>query len=145
MAVQWEHRLPAFSCQYITRTTIESHYYPDIKNVLVFKIFIDNKFSIWTTSEEPNAWKVFKENPLFGILGWEVEENTTSVIFLDLTISINKDLKIENGKYQKAINLYLYIPPTSSHPMSIIRGMIYCILRKYDKHNSHKKTASKRQ
>ena len=29
--------------------------------------------------------------------------------------------------------------------MSIIRGMIYCILRKYDKHNSHKKTASKRQ
>ena len=52
-------------------------------------------FSILTPIDDPNTWKIFKENPPFGILGWEVEENTMSVIFLDLTISINNDRKIE--------------------------------------------------
>ena len=51
-------------------------------------------FSISTPSENPNAWKNIKENPRFGILEWKVEERTTSVNFIDLTISINKDIRI---------------------------------------------------
>ena len=41
--------------------------------------------------------------------------------------------------YQKAMNAYLYLPLTSAHPLSIIRGMIYSMLRKYDEQNSHRK------
>ena len=96
-------------------------------------------FSIWTPSDNPNAWKNFKEKPVLGILEWEVEERTTSANFVDLTISINKDSKIENRPYQKAMNLYLYLPPTSAHPLNVIRGMICGMLRKYDEKNSHRK------
>ena len=109
------------------------------KNLPFFQRFIDNMFSIWTTSDNLSAWKKFKENPPFSILEWEVEERTTSVNFLDLTIFINKDHKINNRTYQKAMNHYLYIPPTSSHPLIVIHGMIYVMLRKYDKKNSHRK------
>ena len=66
-------------------------------------------FSIWTPSDDPNAWKNSKENTPFGILEWKVEEHKTSVKFLYLTISINKNRKIETRTYQKAINLYLYL------------------------------------
>ena len=55
------------------------------RNILFYKRFIDDMFSIWTTYDDTNAWEKFKGNPLFGILGCEVEECTTSVIFLDLT------------------------------------------------------------
>ena len=62
-----------------------------------------------------------------------------SANFLDLTISINKYRKINTRTYQKAMNLYLYLPPTSAQPLSIMRGMIYGMLRKYDKQNSHQR------
>ena len=96
-------------------------------------------FGIWKPSNNPNTWKNFKEHLPFGILEWEVEERTTSANFLDLTISINKYRKINTIIYQKAMNLYLYLPPTSAHPLSVICGMIYGILRKYDKQNSHQR------
>ena len=44
-------------------------------------------------SDDPNAWKNFKENPVFGILEWEVEECTKSANFLDLTIPIKNIVK----------------------------------------------------
>ena len=96
-------------------------------------------FGIWIPSDDPNAWKNFKEHLLFGILEWEVEERTTSVNFLDLTISINKDRKIKTRTYQKEIKLYLYLPLTSSHLLSLIRGMIYGMLRNYDEQNNYRK------
>ena len=96
-------------------------------------------FSIWIPYDDPNAWKNFKENAPFGILEWEVEERTTSVNFIDLTIYINKDCKIETITYQKAINIYLYPPTTFSHPLSTICGMIYGTLRKYNEQNNHQK------
>ena len=109
------------------------------KNLLFCKRFIDDMFSIWTPSDNPNAWKNFKEKPVLGILEWEVEERTTSANFIDLSISINKDSKIETRLYQKEMNIYLYLPPTSAHPLSVIHGMICGMLRKYDEQNSHRK------
>ena len=61
------------------------------------------------------------------------------VTFLELTISIRKDRKIETRTYQKSMNIYLYFPPTYAHPLSVIRVMVYLMLRKYDKQNSHQK------
>ena len=96
-------------------------------------------FGIWKPSDDPNAWKNFKEHLPFGILEWEVEELTTSANFLDLTISINKDRKINTRTYHKEMNLYLYLPLTSAHPLSVIRGMIYGMLINYDEQNSHQR------
>ena len=94
-------------------------------------------FGIWKPSDNPNAWENFKEHLPFGILEWEAEKRTTSANFLDLTISINKYRKINTRTYQKAMNLYLYLSPTSAHPPSVIYGMIYGMLINDDKQNSH--------
>ena len=61
-------------------------------------------FGIWIQSDHPNAWKNFKEHLPFGILEREVEERTTSVNFLYLTISINKYRKIDTRTYQKEMH-----------------------------------------
>ena len=109
------------------------------KNLLFYKIFIDNMFGIWIRSYDPNAWEKSKENLPFSILIWEVEERMTSVNFLDLTISINKYRKIDTRTHQKTGNSYLYLPSTSAQPLRIIRGMTYGMIRKYDEQNSHRK------
>ena len=93
--------------------------------------FIDDIFGIWVPSSNPNAWEEFERDLPFGILQWDLGELTTTVNFLDLSISINADRHIETRTYQKAMNLYLYLPPQSAHPPSVIRGMIYGLLRKY--------------
>ena len=54
---------------------------------------------------------------------WEATERTTSLDFLDITITI-VDGKISTKLYKKALNLYLYLPPHSCHSPSMTRGII---------------------
>jgi hypothetical protein len=55
----------------------------------------------------------------------------TSGIYLDLTISIDYFDKIHFKLYQKAINKYLYIPPISNHPISLLSNIIIQELKRY--------------
>ena len=107
-------------------------------NLLFLRRFIDDMIGIWVPNGDPTAWDDFKRDLPFGILEWDVIEPSKSVNFLDLTISINANRYIETRTYQKAMNLYLYLPPTSAHPPSVIRGMIYGLLRKYKQQNTHR-------
>jgi hypothetical protein len=52
-------------------------------------------------------------------------------IYLDLTISINSLNKIDFKLYQKEINKYLYIPPMSNHPKSLLSNIITQELKRY--------------
>ena len=67
------------------------------------------------------------------------------VTFLELTISIRKDCKIETRTYQKSMNIYLYLPPTYAHPLSVIRCMIYVMLRNMTNKTVIENTTSKWQ
>ena len=98
--------------------------------------FIDDIFGIWVPSGSPNTWEDFERDLPFGILQWYLKELMTTVNFLNLTISINADHHIDTRTYQKATNLYLYLPPQSMHPPNVIRGMIYGLLRKYHEQNT---------
>jgi hypothetical protein len=55
----------------------------------------------------------------------------SSGIYLDLTISISHCDKVEFKLYQKEINKYLYIPPTSNHPKSLLSNIIVQELKRY--------------
>eukprot|EP00957_Ditylum_brightwellii_P085513 6504111-Ditylum_brightwellii.AAC.1 len=57
-------------------------------------------------------------------LEWEVIESNTSAVFMDLTISI-KNGKIHTTRFEKSLNLYLYIPPHSAHPPGALNGIIF--------------------
>jgi hypothetical protein len=52
-----------------------------------------------------------------------VESLTHSTNFLDLTITI-KNQHLVTNTFQKPLNLYLYIPPLSAHPISCFKGLI---------------------
>ncbi len=69
---------------------------------------------------------------------WEFEETSDSVLFLDLTISIERG-RIVTKTYQKAMNLYQYIPPTSCHPPWMMKGIIYSLIKNYRRQNTHHK------
>ena len=97
--------------------------------------FIDDMFGIWTGTElEFEQFKIDTDN--FGILTWEFEEPSTTVDFLDLTITIDHRRRITTKTYQKALNLYQYIPPMSAHPPNMIKGIIYSLMRNYHRQNT---------
>jgi hypothetical protein len=97
-------------------------------NLLFYKRFIDDVVGIWIPSSCPVVddcrWSTFQQrmNQDTG-LTWEFSERSTSVAFMDLTISIQHG-KIHTTLYEKALNLYLYIPPHSAHPPGMVKGVI---------------------
>jgi hypothetical protein len=91
-------------------------------NLFYYKHYIDDVFGIWIDTPG-NQWNQF-ENTLnqFGNLKWNIEELSKHTSFLDLEITI-KDNKLTTKTFQKPMNLYLYIPPSSAHPYSCFQGL----------------------
>ena len=91
---------------------------------------------VWIGDDE--SWEQFKiDTNNFGILTWEFEEPSNSIDFLDLTISIEGN-RITTKTYQKALNLYQYIPSTSEHPTWMMKGIIYGLMQNYHRQNTKK-------
>ena len=106
-------------------------------NLLYFKRYIDDIIAIWLG--DAAAWSNFVANlNNFGILKWEVEKPSLSVDFLDLTLTL-VDGKIETKTFQKPLNLYLYIPPTSNHPPGCLKGTIFGLIGRFFASNTHRK------
>lgn len=98
------------------QTWIESH-------ALIFRRFIDDLFFIWTGNEED--LQTFHQllrlsHPKIDLT---MKYSQSTIDFLDLQISINSN-QVTTSVFQKALNKYLYIPPTSNHPPSVFKGMI---------------------
>jgi hypothetical protein len=70
-------------------------------------------------------------------LEWEPTEPGRSVTFLDFTLRLNNQHGITTTTYQKPMNLYLYRPPSSAQPPSILYGLIYGTLHRYFWQNSY--------
>ena len=115
---------------------LENDFLPCFKdNLILYQWFIDDVFGIWCiTNETTNAttWDKFKTamNDECFALTWIVSDPSTTVNFMDLTISLRED-KIHLTLYEKPSNLHLYISPHSCHPpgllASVIHGMIFRI------------------
>jgi hypothetical protein len=106
----------------------------NFKNELIFyKRYIDDVLGVWVPPalNGPNTWNDFKAKlNSWGDLKWKIEEPSTKTTFLDLEIQIkNKTFTFKT--YQKEMNLYLYIPPSSAHTPSCLKGLIAGELRRY--------------
>jgi hypothetical protein len=94
---------------------------------------MDDIFGIWIppTKNRLATWNVFKTAlNNWGKLEWVIEEPSLKTTFLDLNISIERG-SITTSIYQKDMNLYLYIPPSSAHSPCCFKGLIARELRRY--------------
>ena len=64
------------------------------------------------------------------MLKWDFCYPSKSVDFLDLTIWI-EDSHLLTKTYERDMNLYHYISPSSNHPHKMIVGIIYSLLWNY--------------
>jgi hypothetical protein len=94
-------------------------------NLLVYRRYIDDIFGVWLdTPSDNHQFQLFtKKLSEFG-LTWEVNTRSQQVDFMDLTITISAN-RIMTRLYEKAMNLYLYIPPHSAHPPGVLSGLVY--------------------
>ena len=63
-------------------------------------------------------------------LKWTVEGPTTTLNFMDLTITI-KNNKLHFKTFQKPTSLYQYIPANSAHPPGMLKSIIFGRTQKY--------------
>jgi hypothetical protein len=103
-----------------------------------YRRFIDDVLAIWIPPENRpiETWTAFKTDLSFGLLRWETEALSTSVNFLDLTISFTPTNSLTTRTFQKTMNLYLYLCPSSSHPPGVWKGLIYGSIRRFWLQNS---------
>jgi hypothetical protein len=101
--------------------------------LLYYKRDINDIFGVWLppTQNRLATWYAFKAAlNNWGKLEWIIEEHSSHTTFLDLNINIEGS-SITTSTYQKTMNLYLYIPPQTSHPPCWFKGLIARELKRY--------------
>ena len=101
------------------------------QHLLYLKRFIDDMIGIWIGPA--TEWSDFNSTlDEFGSLTWDVSNLATNAIFLDLNIRIDPETRrIATKTYQKPMNLFLYIPPTSAHTPGVLKSTILGNLRRF--------------
>ena len=103
-------------------------------NLFLYRRFIDDVLGIWlpATVDDAASWTSFQQamnDPAYA-LTWEVSPRSTTVDFMDLTISIEGS-RIVTTLYEKPSNLHLYIPPKSCHPPGLLSGVVYGMIHRF--------------
>jgi hypothetical protein len=107
-----------------------------------YRRFIDDGFGIWIppTKSPDTRWNDFQsEFCSFGGLSWTFTNLTKQVDFLDVTCSFTSIGKISTQLFEKALNLYLYLPPHSAHPPGCLKGLIIGTFRRINRLTSDPK------
>jgi hypothetical protein len=86
--------------------------------------YLDDCFGVWTGTDDYRWYQFQYEFGNYGKLSWEYTTHKNVINFLDLDISLQEDGKIKTSLYEKALNLYLYLPPHSAHSKGVLRGLI---------------------
>ena len=101
--------------------------------------FIDDKLGIWVGSESEFESFMADLNT-HGLLTWITSGLQTSVDFLDRTVSLDLNGGLRFKTCQKALNLYLYIPPSSATPPEYCRALYSVIFDATGNRTPHWKT-----
>jgi hypothetical protein len=98
------------------------HHFPQLR---FYRRYIDDGFGIWIGDDNMH-WKEFQlAFANFGKLSWTFSTLTKRIDFLDITLEIDATGSIETTLFEKALNLYLYLPPHSAHPPGGLKGLIF--------------------
>jgi uncharacterized protein (UPF0335 family) len=97
--------------------------------ILLYKRYIDDVIGIWVPDPANNdleRWNAFQQDMnTYGKIRWEFTERSREAIFLDLKITIQSNQRISTIIYEKPLNLYLYLPPHSTHLQGVLKGLVY--------------------
>ena len=104
-----------------------------LQRVVYYSRFIDDVIGIWCPNQnsqmDDTEWISFiKTMNAFPGLTWEFSERSSKVDFVDMTTTIDNSNKIETTLFKKKMNLHLYIPPHSAHPLGLLPGIVYSTL-----------------
>jgi hypothetical protein len=97
--------------------------------LLFYRRFIDDVIGIFRSTgnhlRDRHRWNSLRHrmNQYHG-LEWTFTPLASTVDFMDLTIRIEDD-KIVTTLFEKALNIYQYLPPRSAHPPGVISGLIF--------------------
>jgi hypothetical protein len=99
------------------------------KQLPLYEQYIDDALGLWIPDHtSPLTFSMLKEHfNTFGTLKWSFTLLSTSVTFLDISLSIKQN-KVVMEPYEKLLNLHLYILPRLAHPpgglFSLLCGQI---------------------
>lgn len=113
-----------------------------------YKRFIDDVLGVWLSHPNPAQDKLLWDEFCMDMdqwhgLKWECETPSMAVNFMDLTITM-VDGHLETTLFEKAMNLYLYLPPHSSHPNGVFTGLIFGQVLRIRRLCTHKRDATKK-
>ena len=90
----------------------EKHIYLFIKQIsMLYLIFIDDMFMIWTKSE--NERKIFLKHPS---IKFDFKYSKNKIEFLDTLVYIDQHQKLQTSLYQKPTDSQNYLHANSKHP-----------------------------
>jgi hypothetical protein len=109
----------------------EAEVIPTYDELAYYRRYIDDGFGMWVpdpthSSQEDNIqWTKFKSNYCdYGNLSWVFSERTQESTYLDVTVTFQSNGHASTRLYEKALNLYLYLPAHSAHPPGVLKGLI---------------------
>lgn len=106
-------------------------------NLVYFKRYIDDGFIIWKPDKaKPFEFKRFQAMLRRSKLQFTYEFGTTQAAFLDLWVMRDGN-RFVTKTHEKTLNLHLYLPAASAHPPGVLKGLIFGLIKKYKKQNTH--------
>lgn len=109
--------------------------------LLFYRRYIDDAIALLLCDSHHRYDSFVKRMNDFGEEGkrlvWEATTPSRTVDFLDLTLQIEDNGSITTKTYQKKMNLYLYLPPTSAHPPGVFASLIYGFLWRLRRQNTY--------
>lgn len=128
----------------------EMSFVPRYKQVYYYVRYLDDILCIWKdnptltaanlaiTTENEDAWVQFQSDTNnYGTLKWVFTERSDTIEFLDLCIYKHEHI-IHTKLYEKALNLYLYLPAHSAHTPGTLKGLIIGMLLRIHRLTSDK-------
>ena len=109
---------------------------------------IDDRLTLWNVdpaiSPSPSDDLDHLKNDMeVDSIRWTHKNLSRTVDFLDVTLTIDTDNRIQYCLYEKQRNRHLYIPSISAHPKSTLKGLIYGQLSRFHHLNSDKTVRNK--